>query len=407
MRSQSKTESKMFLGYLASAALGDILVSTNIFFLPILAVEVGGDVLEVGVVGGASYAVYAFMPFVMGRYSDTFRSKYRLLLLSFSIIAMVSLVYAFASNPYELIAARLFEGIGWSMVWPVLQSGLVHLPGDKKRILSVYNSVWAATYASGPLIAGFLASLGSIRYVFYLTTLVAASGAILNLTFYNVETETEIETNNSEPDQRIELDQSSTPQNKGDLRRYFLAVVVAAMAVGTTLTFFGPYARSVGMPIFILGLVSAGYGFGRFVFFLLSVSGRFRSKILHPRFKDALIVCLLILISALCVSFLVGDRIGGISFLAFLAIGSSYAVVVTIVQAITVAEAPGSQTGAIAGMLESSVGIGTFFGPVLAGAVAKYLSISPFYVPIFPMIFFIIAFYFMKNKRRLEAKPTR
>jgi MFS family permease len=406
MRSQTKTESKMFLGYLASAALGDILVSTNIFFLPILAVEVGGDILEVGVVGGASYAVYAFMPFVMGRYSDRFRSKYRLLLLSFSIITVVSLVYAFASNPYELIAARLFEGIGWSMVWPVLQSGLVHLPGDKKRILSVYNSVWAATYASGPLIAGFLASLGSIRYVFYLTTLVAASGSILNLMFYNVETETETETSNSETDQRIELDQSSTPPNKGDLRRYFLAVVVAAMAVGTTLTFFGPYARSVGMPVFILGLVSAGYGFGRFVFFLLSVSGRFRSKILHPQFKDALIVCLLTLISALCVSFLVGDRIGGISFLAFLTIGSSYAVVVTIVQAITVAEAPGSQTGAIAGMLESSVGIGTFFGPVLAGALAKYFLISPFYVPIFPMIFFIVAFYFMKGKRRLEVKPT-
>lgn len=404
MRSQTKTESKMFLGYLASAALGDILVSTNIFFLPILAVVVGADVLEVGVVGGASYAVYAFMPFVMGRYSDRFRSKYRLLLLSFSIIALVSLVYAFASNPYELIAARLFEGIGWSMVWPVLQSGLVHLPGDKKRILSIYNSVWAATYASGPLIAGFLASLGSIRYVFYLTTLVAASGAILNLAFYNVDTETV--SDSSEPDQKIEPKQSSAPPNKGDLRRYFLAVVVAAMAVGTTLTFFGPYARSVGMPIFILGLVSAGYGFGRFVFFLLSVSGRFRSKLLHPQFKDTLIVCLLILISTLCVSFLLGDRIGGISFLAFLVIGSSYAVVVTIVQAITVAEAPASQTGAIAGMLESSVGIGTFFGPVLAGALAKYLLISPFYVPIFPTIFFIVAFYFMKSNHRLEVKAT-
>jgi MFS family permease len=394
----------MLLSYLSSAAIGDTLVSTNMFFLPLLTVIVGGDVFEVGLVGGLSYAVYTFMPFVFGKYSDKFRSKHRLLVLSFLIITAVSVVYALATNATELIFARLVEGIGWSIIWPVIQSSLVHLSADSKRILTIYNSVWSAAYATGPLIAGILTTLESIHYVFYFTSAVAASGIVVNAIFYNFEPGRRQEPLENEIKETTTSKEKSNASSGRQSRLvfYVFAIIVSAVTIGTTLTFFGPFARSLGISAFVIGVVSAAYGFARFVFFTLAVRDRFRSLILHPKHKDRIIVVLLALISALGTSLLVKDNVGGFYFVIFLAIGSCYAVLITIIQVSIVADAPRSGTGAAAGVFESSLGLGVFMGPIVAGAVAEYLSISPFLVPVFPSAVFVVASFLLRGRLMLR-----
>jgi len=59
-----------YLSLLLSSAVADAVLPIFYIFIPIFAVKLGANALELGLVGGVSYGVYSFMPFVMGHFSD-------------------------------------------------------------------------------------------------------------------------------------------------------------------------------------------------------------------------------------------------------------------------------------------------------------------------------------------------
>ena len=94
-------------------------------FLPLFAVTLGANTLELGLVGGTSYAVYSFMPFVMGHISDRRGSRKFFIITSLVILCVVSLLYAASNDPVSLIVVRVFEGVGWAMLWPAMEAAIV------------------------------------------------------------------------------------------------------------------------------------------------------------------------------------------------------------------------------------------------------------------------------------------
>ena len=367
-------------------------------FLPLLTLEVGGNLLEVGIVGGVSYAIYSFMPFVLGKYSDRIRSKRIFVIASFALLTLVSFVYIIVSDPITLIAARLVEGVGWALMWPSIQASLArNSSGETRRILSIYNSVWSGAAAISPVVGGVLATVGSIRSVFYFTTALFALGLVMNVFFFLASDGRDSRNSSvifSAPDKRT--------HRPKDMSFYFLAVAIGALSTATLLTFFPPFAKVSGISVLAIGVITTAYGFTRFVFYTLTTRANFRMKVLEERHRIRNTVISLGIIAGSSLFLMLGDSTGSSSFLLFALIGVAYSASNTIGQAAIIGDSHLSNIGAAAGTFESAIGIGAFLGPIIAGIATSNTHISPFELPLFGFVLVVIP-YFIAVRRRRKA----
>lgn len=160
-------DTSAYISMLLSAGIGDVVFPGFLIFLPLLAFQLGADALEIGVVGGAANAMYGFMPYIMGRFSDKMHSRYSFIIVSFAILTLVALLDSLYPSPLNLIFFRLAEGVAWALLYPALQAGLSELgTRNAQRSLAAYNMVWSGSFAIGPLVVGTIVFLTSIRFTF-------------------------------------------------------------------------------------------------------------------------------------------------------------------------------------------------------------------------------------------------
>src|SRR5208283_762709 len=171
-----------FLILIASSATSNLVIPVFSLFLPLLALQLGASVLEIGLVGGAANLVYSFMPFVMGRFANTSVARRFFIVSSLALLSVVSFLYFMASSTLVLILLRLFEGLGWATFWPAIEATLTHDPTrDPKRTLTIFNFSWSSAAAIGPLFGAFLVLVLSIRESFLATSVLLFAAMILNL----------------------------------------------------------------------------------------------------------------------------------------------------------------------------------------------------------------------------------
>ena len=60
------------------------------------------------------------------------------------------------------------------------------------------------------------------------------------------------------------------------MKFYMVTCALAAASSGVLFTFFAPYARSMGISILLVGVITFVFGFGRFLFYVLTVNQRVR-----------------------------------------------------------------------------------------------------------------------------------
>jgi EmrB/QacA subfamily drug resistance transporter len=99
-------------------------------------------------------------------------------IFTFGIIwfTAASLLCAVAPNATTLIAARALQGVGAALLTPgslaILQSSF--RPEDRARAIGAWSGFGALANAGGPILGGYLLSLGSWRWLFLLNLPVAA-----------------------------------------------------------------------------------------------------------------------------------------------------------------------------------------------------------------------------------------
>src|SRR6266487_3045199 len=100
MSSPSLGDYKISLrNHLISAFVSDLVFPIFIIFLPLLAVELGVNGLELGLLGGIPYVTFIFMPFIVGRFADKVHSAQSLLIFAFSILTVLSFLYIVIPDP--------------------------------------------------------------------------------------------------------------------------------------------------------------------------------------------------------------------------------------------------------------------------------------------------------------------
>jgi MFS family permease len=386
-----------FLRYLVSTFNADLILPTYSIFLPLLAYDIGASVFEIGLVGGASNAVYSFMPFVMGKISDRQGTRKFFVLSAFGLLSVVSIFYFVVQNPAALIAARVFEGIAWSMLWPAIEAAVRDTSEDAKKALSHFNFTWSGASAAGPLLGSGLIFFTSIRDAFLATSIIMIATFVLNL--YPIilgafgRKDAPLITEKSEiPVPRVGVE-GVAAESAGTLGRsfYLYSMAVAAVSVGVLFTFFTPYAKSLHMSILLVGVITFIFGFARFLGYVFTVKERFRAMLLDPATRIRNITIALVVMSLSSLAMLFHDSSGILYFAVYAIAGAGFAVVYGISQAAMIAEVHQARTGQSAGMFESSLGVGMCFGPIVGGIISGGSLSLPFIVPSLSLLMFLVA----------------
>lgn len=386
-----------FKRHLVSSFNADLIIPIYSVLLPLLAYTLGASVFEIGLVGGAANAVYCFMPFLIGRIADRDGVRKFFVTSSFAILATVSVSYVFIQNPITLIVARVFEGIGWAMLWPAIEAAIRDSMPDAKKALSLFNFTWSGAAAAGPLVGLALIFFTTIRIAFVATSIIMFVSLVLNLSSLLKKHSHFTVVTDPQPTGAISV---SEPDTRYGAKFFVPSMALAAVSSGVMYTFLASYAKSIGVSIDLVWVATFMFAFARFLVYILTVRDRFRSLILDRkrRVRNTFISLAVSSLASLLV--LIHDPSGLVYIVAYFVAGAGYSIVYLLSQTSVIAEASPMKVGRSAGMFESSIGIGQFFGPTIAGAISSGSFSTPFVFPSLSLVVFLVVIPVITRKRR-------
>jgi MFS family permease len=379
-----------FKFYLFSSFAANLVLPFFYLYLPLLASILHASVLEIGLVGGSANAVYSFMPFLMGRFSDRRGARKFIIASSFAILTTVSFLYVIVPDPISLILLRFLEGIGWAMLWPAVEAAISNDPSsDSRWSLSVFNLTWSAASAVGPLIGSVLIFFVSIRFAYVFTSGILL--CVLALNVYSLFVPGNGSPAKSHAETLSKPEQALTGR-KISTAFYMLSTALCAVISGVLSTFFTPYARSIGISILTVGVITFIYGLVRFFVYVMIVNPKFRHSLLDPAGRLAKMLVTVVAMSLSSVLFTIYDPSGVLYTISFAIVGGGYSIIYAVSQVALVSEkATPERAGRGAGLFESSIGIGASLGPIVAGAISGTSLTTPFLVPSLSLLVLLVA----------------
>ncbi len=411
--------------YLFSSLIADAILPFYAIFLPLFASTLSATPLEIGLVGGASNAVYTFMPVIMGHFSDRRGSRRFFIISAFSLLCAVSLLYSVLDSPLALIVSRILEGVGWAMLWPALEAGVTQEPGrNPKKSLSTLNYVWTFGAALGPIVGTFLVTGLSYRLAFAMSGVAFLALILANLVPVLAEwrkKRASTARHSSEfsfegihgieaSEEKVTLYSSIlSTLRSGDHANDFqvwtclASTAVSAGVYGILFTFFGTYAKSsLGISVLLIGGIITAFGFVRFSMFLGLSRESLRLRLFEPRKRVRNVLLSLAVVCSSSLIFLVRDPSGDLYFVAFTLFAAGYGLVYVISQGTLIAEASSENIGSAAGIFESSIGLGGAVGPIIGGIVSEASISFSFLLPIIGYALVIALLYPLS--RRISRK---
>jgi EmrB/QacA subfamily drug resistance transporter len=129
--------------------------------------------------------VLASLLLLSGATADRFGRR-RVFQIGLTIFAVGSLLCSVAPDIHTLIAARLLQGIGGSMLNPVALSIISQVfvgRVERARAIGIWGAVMGIAMALGPMLGGALIELGDWRAVFWINLPICAAAILLTAIF--------------------------------------------------------------------------------------------------------------------------------------------------------------------------------------------------------------------------------
>jgi MFS family permease len=365
--------------------LSELTIVMISIYLPFRAYQLGADSLLVGLVGASGSVVYMFAPFFTGRLSDRVGPK-KLLVIGTAIVSTLCLAYTFVGEPVAFVGLRLVEGIGWAMIWPPLEALYSVSGGDLRRSMKMFNLAWGLGAMVSPLVGSFIADGISVEGTFIASAGFMLVALLLSLTMRAGKSGHVV-----------------SVKAKGTLHLWTAATLLSyAFVYGFTMTtfstFFPKFAASIDIELSLWGTILSAMLAGRMVAFLVSERvlghlGLRRTRSVFLVVSLAFPVCCvlpgqsgLLLVAA---SFVTG---GGLGFVYFSTM-------------VDVLGGPAEGRGRAAGLFESSLGLGSFAGPAIAGALASYGLWTTMLLPAAPIAG--VFFAGLSGRRESQSREAR
>jgi EmrB/QacA subfamily drug resistance transporter len=161
--------SSLFITYLDSTILT--------VALPTLQKELHASIAGLQWVSDSYLLVVASLLMLTGSTADRLGRK-RLFLVGLAGFSLGSLLCSLAPNTGSLIALRMLQGIGGSMLTPVSLSivrNTFHDPRERAQALGIWSGIFGVAAACGPVVGGILVSSVGWRSIFWVNVPIGAA----------------------------------------------------------------------------------------------------------------------------------------------------------------------------------------------------------------------------------------
>src|SRR3954466_3291916 len=129
--------------------------------------------------------VMASLLLFSGSMADRLGRK-RTLVIGLSVFSVASLLCSLAPSVELLVAFRVLQGIGASMLNPVAMSIITNTftdPRERARAVGVWGAVFGASMALGPIVGGALVSSAGWEWIFLMNIPLGLTAITLTLRF--------------------------------------------------------------------------------------------------------------------------------------------------------------------------------------------------------------------------------
>lgn len=177
------------IGILLICCTSLFLVGLDITVVNVALPTIGRD-LDAGISGlqwtvDAYTVVMASLLMLSGSMADRFGRR-RIFVAGLSLFSAASLLCSFAPTVELLVAFRVLQAIGASMLNPVAMSIITNTftePRERARAIGVWGAVFGAAMALGPVLGGLQVSILDWRAIFLVNLPIGAAAIFLTLRF--------------------------------------------------------------------------------------------------------------------------------------------------------------------------------------------------------------------------------
>jgi MFS transporter, DHA1 family, multidrug resistance protein len=343
-------------------------LSASIFYLaaPLVVIDLGGNPIELGLIGTITASVTMLLANLAGRVSDRFGRR-RLMVAGPLIFGVSCLLMTQMPNVQGILALAALNGLGMATFWPAFQAWIAE---NRKRPalardVGSFNMSWTASHLVGPTLAGFLFALHA-RLPFWM------AAALCLLLFQTMRVSAEERT------PRLQPEAEPLPAEPGGgffERRFLFAVWLANFAsffiLGNARYQFPKLAREMAMSSYTIGLLMSCIGLAQFLgFFFLRGGERWHFNKRYLLGAQALAALGLGLMTVSTRAALFAAAFAMLGFCASLTYYSSLYYTVRLLK----------KKGRGAGLHESILGGGVVLGPLLGGFAAHQAGLRAPYL---------------------------
>jgi len=338
------------------------------FSIPLLAIYLGADSLNLGGLGFISNLCYICFCLFFGKLSDKWKHK-NLILLAFLCYFFFFLLFFFSKHLYQLFILMVFLGISDAMFWPSIEAWIGERRKGKSLLqqISRFGVFLRIGFIIGPIIGGHFFQI-SPRSPFYIACFFYF---IVFFMILKEPSKTEYKTSLSSKGDTSKQNNNYTTIHSSYLYVAWIANFASYFSFGILRYIFPKLFIGIGFSSSTLGVLMSTISVSQaFTFYILGQTSRWHYRLAPLLSAQLLIAFALILIflnNSLIIFFL--------SFI-FIGIGMGICSFSSLFYSINTYH----NRGARAGIHETFLGSGVLMGPLVGGITAQIYSLKTPYI---------------------------
>lgn len=345
-------------------------------FMSLYAERLGASGIGIGFIFGAFALARGVGTPVFGRLSDLSGRK-RFIVIGLFFFSVLSALYPFAHDAAELAIIRFFQGLASCVVTPISMAYVVELtrPEEEGESLGTFSISLFVGMALGPLIGGWVSHVYSMNAAFYTISILSALTMLFVLWLLPPSSPRAVVPSGDTPIQAIFAPLSDPTVRAVCLFRFANAVIVSSI-----MGFMPLLAVERGVKMTSIGVIVSGF---------LLFSGLLQRPFgkMADRFDRSKMIVhgqVLHIFGLILMSWMTG-RAGSWVPLFVMSVGTGLAVSAATAESGRLGRAYGP--GALIGLFNTAMSLGTAAGPLLAGFVYDRLGLRLVFMVLGILIF--------------------
>lgn len=343
-------------------------LSASVFYLaaPLVLIDLGGNPIELGLIGTITASVHMIVANLAGRLSDRFGRR-ALMVAGPLIFGISCLLMTQTGNVKGVLALAALNGFSMAIFWPAFQAWVAESQNGSglAKNIGTFNMSWTTSHLIGPTMSGYFFSLYARLPFWFAAALAFALFLVMRASA------TERSPRPGKGTGPLPSKEGGTAQEKKFLYAIWVANFASWFILGNVRYQFPKLAWELDMSPFAIGLLMSCLGLAQFLgFFFLRGSVRWHFNRFYLLGAQVLAAAALLLI------IFVHQHLSFASAFILIGLCASLTYYSSLYYTVRLIKKKGKGTG----LHESILGSGVVLGPILGGIMAHSVGLRAPYI---------------------------